>query len=483
MRVLGRVALSALNISTGIVVAEGTDVSLEDTQSLPKIPYGERRDEPHDHDVHDSSSKVEPAPDQRAFEEKQTAHLRNLALKSLQPEGEGQAGATQDDASGSEPSFEASRARDISARVPHVWDDGPVIQPAERLPMTHHAADGFSAVQGSDARDQALRHMPVPWEPMQHDDSRMRRLFSRLDRPEETASPWFPQQSHGNPAHEPASDDATWNKESSFIPGASQAFQSAATSLSEVAWALRWRIRRTLAARSAASAAKERPAGFVFAAVAAGLMVEFLIIMGAFVAGARSARDSYLQESLATQQPEAESRTSDASAHDQDGDGVDDQTDILDSARAYLATHPTYGSAYYQGGWPDDGRGVCTDVVAAALLGAGYDLRELVHEDIKKDPDAYPVETPDPNIDYRRVKNLRIWFGRNAVSLTLDPYKTDEWQGGDIVCYDDHIAVVSDHRNKKGLPYLIHLRPGDQKKYEENRLVGHGEILGHWRMP
>ena len=60
------------------------------------------------------------------------------------------------------------------------------------------------------------------------------------------------------------------------------------------------------------------------------------------------------------------------SPHDTDGDGIDDQTDILASARAYVETRPAYGSAYYEGGWPDDGRGVCTDVVAYALLGAGF---------------------------------------------------------------------------------------------------------------
>ena len=59
---------------------------------------------------------------------------------------------------------------------------------------------------------------------------------------------------------------------------------------------------------------------------------------------------------------------------DQDGDGIDDQTDILQSAWEYLATRPEYKSRYYDGGYPDDGYGVCTDVVAFALKGAGYDL-------------------------------------------------------------------------------------------------------------
>ena len=68
---------------------------------------------------------------------------------------------------------------------------------------------------------------------------------------------------------------------------------------------------------------------------------------------------------------------------DKDNDGIDDQTDILNNVRDYIATKPQYESKYYAGGYPDDGYGVCTDVVAFGLRGAGYDLRELVNEDIK----------------------------------------------------------------------------------------------------
>ena len=63
------------------------------------------------------------------------------------------------------------------------------------------------------------------------------------------------------------------------------------------------------------------------------------------------------------------------SAVDRDGDGIDDQADILAGALAYVATEPQYKSKYYEGGYPDDGYGVCTDVVAQALLAAGYDLQ------------------------------------------------------------------------------------------------------------
>ena len=59
------------------------------------------------------------------------------------------------------------------------------------------------------------------------------------------------------------------------------------------------------------------------------------------------------------------------SDHDEDGDGVNDQTDMLQSTRDYIATKPKYKSKYYSSGYPDDGYGVCTDVVAFACKGSG----------------------------------------------------------------------------------------------------------------
>ena len=43
------------------------------------------------------------------------------------------------------------------------------------------------------------------------------------------------------------------------------------------------------------------------------------------------------------------------SAVDKDGDGIDDQSDILQNVRNYIATEPKYKSQYYAGGYPDDG--------------------------------------------------------------------------------------------------------------------------------
>lgn len=178
----------------------------------------------------------------------------------------------------------------------------------------------------------------------------------------------------------------------------------------------------------------------------------------------------------------AEAHRLPVSSSDRDGDGIDDQADILQNALAYVRTRPRYRSAYYQAGYPDDGFGVCTDVVAFALLGAGYDLRRLVDEDIVVAPDAYGVDVPDSAIDFRRVRNLHVYLERHAQALTCDAADVDAWQGGDIVVYDGHIGIVSNRRNARGVPYLIHHASPFQLAYEEDRLESYGAIIGHYRM-
>ena len=168
---------------------------------------------------------------------------------------------------------------------------------------------------------------------------------------------------------------------------------------------------------------------------------------------------------------------------DKDDDGIDDQTDILNNVRSYIATKPQYESKYYAGGYPDDGHGVCTDVVAFGLRGAGYDLRELVNEDIKNNQDKYNIEVRDKNIDYRRVRNLLLYLQDNSINLTTDIDDIEAWQGGDIVVFSTHIGIVSDKRNKKGIPYVIHHERPYQEEYEEDILSSRkNDIKGHFRV-
>ncbi len=166
-----------------------------------------------------------------------------------------------------------------------------------------------------------------------------------------------------------------------------------------------------------------------------------------------------------------------SSTIDADGDGIDDWHDIMLGARTYIETDPSYKSRYYEGGYPDDGYGVCTDVVWQGFAAAGYDLKSLVDSHIAENPELYPDEA-DPNIDFRRVKNLSIFFEQTAQSLTIDTSYPEEWQPGDIVVYENHIALCSDKRNKNGLPFIIHHGPLGAREADE---LESKDIIGHYR--
>ena len=171
------------------------------------------------------------------------------------------------------------------------------------------------------------------------------------------------------------------------------------------------------------------------------------------------------------------------SALDADGDGVDDWTDMVLGARSYIATNPHYESKYYAGGYPDDGLGVCTDVIWQALQAAGYDLKALVDADIAACPEAYPhITTPDSNIDFRRVNTLDTFFRRHAQMLTYDLSDGQQWQPGDIVVFGDrvHIGLCSDRRNRQGIPFLIHHGNPIDEAVERNDM-GKYVITGHFR--
>lgn len=167
---------------------------------------------------------------------------------------------------------------------------------------------------------------------------------------------------------------------------------------------------------------------------------------------------------------------------DKDNDGIDDQTDILNNVREYIATKPKYKSKYYASGYPDDEYGVCTDVVAFGLKGVGYDLMELVNNDIINNKNNYNIDKIDKNIDFRRVRNLIIFFENNANSLTTNIYDIENWQGGDIVIFQNHIGIISNNRNKNGVTFVIHHANPYQKYYEEDILESRNDIVGHYRI-
>ena len=78
----------------------------------------------------------------------------------------------------------------------------------------------------------------------------------------------------------------------------------------------------------------------------------------------------------------------------------------------------------------------------------------------------------------------KIYFERNQINLTTDLNEIKEWQPGDIVIFGtSHIGIISDKRNSKGIPYLIH--NAGQPLREEDVLEQYNRnepISGHYRM-
>lgn len=160
---------------------------------------------------------------------------------------------------------------------------------------------------------------------------------------------------------------------------------------------------------------------------------------------------------------------------------------LILGARKDALAMPAYVNAYYAGGYPPEDEGTCTDLVWRAFMEADVILKDLVDEDIKTNRDRYKhITYRDPNIDFRRVQNLAIFFENNAEVLTTDVYDTQAWQAGDIVVFGnyEHIGIVSDIRNANDIPYLIH--NNDQPLREEDRLEYGSYTMGikaHYRYP
>ena len=165
---------------------------------------------------------------------------------------------------------------------------------------------------------------------------------------------------------------------------------------------------------------------------------------------------------------------------------------IVRAARSQIGKTISYDPSYvglsYPGGDVPLEKGVCTDVVVRALRGAvNLDLQKLVHEDMKIEFSAYPniwgLKKPDPNIDHRRVPNLKTYFNRRGFSLPVTRRVADYLAGDLVTCTVGrnlaHIMVVSDKKTTDGVPFVIHNIGSGTK--EEDRLFEF-PITGHYRV-
>jgi len=151
-----------------------------------------------------------------------------------------------------------------------------------------------------------------------------------------------------------------------------------------------------------------------------------------------------------------------------------------------------YDSSYrviaYPGGDVPADRGVCTDVIIRSYRAVGIDLQVLVHEDMLRHFRLYPkkwgLTAPDPNIDHRRVPNLRAFLGRHgkALSTTRD---AGGYSSGDVVTWElprglSHVGIVTLRKARSGRPLVAH-NIGAGPKAED--VLFKWKVTGHYRYP
>jgi len=148
-----------------------------------------------------------------------------------------------------------------------------------------------------------------------------------------------------------------------------------------------------------------------------------------------------------------------------------------------------YDSGYshipYPNGDIAPGKGVCADVIIRAYRAIGIDLQRLVHEDMTAHFDLYPkkwgLKAPDPNIDHRRVPNLRVFFSRFGQSLPVS-HDPAVWKPGDLITNQPsgpHIAIVSD-RLAPGSDRPMVIQNIGWSVREDDQLLSY-PIIGHYR--
>ncbi len=167
---------------------------------------------------------------------------------------------------------------------------------------------------------------------------------------------------------------------------------------------------------------------------------------------------------------------------------------LVEAALSRLKHFVIYDGSYkkikYPMGDVDPSRGVCTDVVIRSYRRVGIDLQKEVHLDMRANFARYPkiwgLKKPDPNIDHRRVPNLRVFFARQGTRLpvTNDPA---DYRPGDLVTWRldnglPHIGIVVNRKSPDGKrPMVVHnigLGPVLEDMLFDYKITGHYRYTG-----
>jgi len=165
---------------------------------------------------------------------------------------------------------------------------------------------------------------------------------------------------------------------------------------------------------------------------------------------------------------------------------------LVDAALTQVGETVRYDGSYvrlaYPGGDIPRDTGVCTDVVIRAYRDAFcIDLQKLVHEDMRKNFNAYPktwgLKRTDRNIDHRRVPNLEMFFTRNATGLEITQ-NPQNYQPGDLVTLRlpgnlPHIVIVTHMPSRDGKRPLVVHNIGAGTRVEDT--LFDFRVTGHYR--
>lgn len=180
----------------------------------------------------------------------------------------------------------------------------------------------------------------------------------------------------------------------------------------------------------------------------------------------------------------------------------DIQKEIVLKALELLDEDIEYGyDVFPDTGYPSSNVWISTDVISVTLRDCGYDLMELIYEDMNEHKEDYPMDikgrkTAIKYIDFRDVFFQEQFFKRNALTtLPVEYDKENEdnsflWQPGDIVYfqfdennpYADLGGFISPHKNNDGVPLVIMISKELGKVREVDKLMEY-KIVGHFRYP
>lgn len=160
-----------------------------------------------------------------------------------------------------------------------------------------------------------------------------------------------------------------------------------------------------------------------------------------------------------------------------------------------------YGYIVYpETGYPQEDVWISTDVISMVLKEAGFDLMELIYEDMTEHKEDYPMDIknrkePIKYIDFRDVFFQEKFFKRNALELETTFIADNEdnvvqWQPGDIVYfqfdpdnpYQDLGGFISSRTNDNGVPLVIMISDEFGKISEVDKLLEY-KVVGHFRYP